>query len=99
MEREAIFLLCGHAARCPDHSTLVTRALDLIAAGLLYPSRHSLMAWHLPTLLFDLGSSSYALDQLVDIQVRPETTTASLTPALLHVPTHASLSCMSILEI
>ena len=95
MEREAIFLLCGHAAQCPDHSTLVTRGLDLIAAGLLYPSRHSLMAWHLPTLLFDLGASSYTIAQLVKIQVRPETTTASVTPAVLHRPTLASLPCMS----
>lgn len=69
MERKAIFLLCGHAAQCCDHSTLVTRALDLIAAGLRYPSRHSLMAWHLPTLLFDLGCSSYTLAQLECIQV------------------------------
>ena len=70
LEREAVFLLCGHAAKHPSDTSLVEAALDMLAARLFYPSRLMLMAYHKQTLIFDWCSNGYSLHQLLSIQVR-----------------------------
>ena len=69
LEREAVFLLCGHAAKQPSDRALVQTALDMLAARLNYPSRSSLMSYHMQTLFFDWCSNGYSLHQFLAIQV------------------------------
>jgi len=69
LEREAVFLLCGHAAKQPSDRALVQTALDMLAARLNYPSRSSLMNYHMQTLFFDWCSNGYSLQQFLAIQV------------------------------
>lgn len=71
LEREAVFLLCGHAAQQPSDIGLVGAALDMLAARLNYPSRSSLMPFHAQTLVFDWCSHDYSLQQFLAIQVSP----------------------------
>ena len=69
LEREAVFLLCGHAAHQPSDIGLVGAALDMLAARLNYPSRSSLMCLHAQTLVFDWCSHDYSLHHFLAIQV------------------------------
>jgi len=69
LEREAVFLLCGHAAKQPSDRALVQTALDMLAERLNYPSRSSLMNYHMQTLFFDWCSNGYSLQQFLAIQV------------------------------
>ena len=69
LEREAVFLLCGHAAHQPSDVGLVGAALDMLAARLNYPSRSSLMHLHAHTLVFDWCSHDYSLHHFLTIQV------------------------------
>ncbi len=69
LEREAVFLLCGHAAKQPSDRALVQTALDMLAARLNYPLRSSLMNYHMPTLFFDWCSNGYSLQQFLAVQV------------------------------
>ena len=69
LEREAVFLLCGHAARQPSDIGLVGAALDMLAARLDYPSRRSLMCLHAQTLVFDWCSHDYSLQHFLAVQV------------------------------
>lgn len=69
LEREAVFLLCGHAAQQPSDTGLVGAALDMLAARLNYPSRSSLMCLHAQTLVFDWCSHDYSLHHFLAIQV------------------------------
>ncbi|KAL3152002.1 hypothetical protein ABBQ32_001122 [Trebouxia sp. C0010 RCD-2024] len=68
LEREAVFLLCGHAAQHPPHIGLVGAALDMLAARLHYPSRSSLMPVHAQTLVFDWCSHNLSLQHFLTIQ-------------------------------
>ena len=69
LEREAVFLLCGHAAHQPSDIGLVGAALDMLAARLNYSSRSSLMNLHAQTLVFDWCSQDYSLQHFLAIQV------------------------------
>ena len=69
LEREAVFLLCGHAAHQPSDIRLVGAALDMLAARLSYSSRSSLMCLHAQTLVFDWCSHGYSFHHFLAIQV------------------------------
>ena len=69
LERQAVFLMCGHAAQQPSDVGLVGAALDMLAARLSYPARSSLLAFHMRVLLFDWCSHGYSIQQLLAIQV------------------------------
>ena len=70
LEREAVFLLCGHAAKRAVDKALVQAALDMLAARLGYASRATLMAYHKQTLVFDWCCSGYSLQQFLAVQVQ-----------------------------
>lgn len=69
LEREAVFLLCGHAAKQPCDRGLVQAALDMLAARLYYPTRAAFMTCHMQTLVFDWCMNGYSLQQFLTIQV------------------------------
>ena len=73
LEREVVFLLCGHAAKRALDTPLVQAALDMLAARLGYASRTVLMAYHKQTLIFDWCCSGYSLQQFLSIQVQAYT--------------------------
>ena len=70
LEREAVFLMCAHAAQQPSDIGLVGAALDMLAARLTYPSRSSLLAFHMRALIFDWCSHDYSIQQFLAVQVR-----------------------------
>ena len=74
LEREAIFLLCSHAAKHISAVPLVQATLTMLAAQLGYANLPALMAWHIPTLVFDWWGNGYSLDQFLSIQVKSATT-------------------------
>ncbi|KAK9828160.1 hypothetical protein WJX74_001187 [Apatococcus lobatus] len=68
MEPEAVFLMCQHAASCPEHQQLVAAILDSASSLLFYPTRRAYMQYHQMPLAFAWIRNKNSLQKLLEIQ-------------------------------
>ena len=69
MEADAVFLMCQHAACCPQHILFVTAVLASVSSALSYPSRRAYMEYHQATLVFAWIQAKNSFRALLTIQV------------------------------
>lgn len=69
LELDALWILCGHAARCPAHRPLVRAQLETLAHRLGYPSLPQYLACVAVPLADAWVSNGFSVQELVDVQV------------------------------
>lgn len=69
LELDALWILCGHAARCPAHRTLVRAQLEALAHRLSYPSLPGYLLCVAGPLADAWVVNGFSVQELVDVQV------------------------------
>lgn len=69
LELDALWLLCGHGARCAAHRPLVRAQLETLAQRLGYPSLPRYLDCVAVPLVDAWISNGFSVQELVDVQV------------------------------